>query len=160
MRPLSERVLEELEKIERASGLYHRLVLVVGPTGAGKTAALREAGARAGAPVVNVNLELSRRLLELAGRRRALRVRPLLEGVVAERRSGVVLLDNIELLFDAALAQNPLALLRSLARGRAIAAAWSGRLADGRLEYAEPGHPEHRRYPADGVAALRAEAPA
>ena len=157
MRPLSERVLEE---IERARGLYHRLVLVVGPAGAGKTAALREAAGRAGAPVVNVNLELSRLLLELTERRRVLRVRPLLEEIVAGRGSGVVLLDNIELLFDSALEQDPLALLRSLARDRAVAAAWSGRLADGRLEYAEPGHPEHRRYPAGGVVALRAEAPA
>ncbi len=49
---------------ERTAGRYHRLLLVAAPAGAGKTAALREVRNRTGAALVNVNLELSRRMLE------------------------------------------------------------------------------------------------
>ena len=155
--PLSERVIES---IGRAASLYHRLVLVVGAAGSGKTGALREVAARTAAPLVNVNLELSRRLLDPAGRRRALRTQPLLERIAAEARGDVVLLDNLELLFDPALRQDPLRLLQGLSRHRTVAASWNGSVEDGHIRYAAPGHPEHRRCPLDGVLALRAEAPA
>ncbi|HCH00098.1 MAG TPA: BREX-3 system P-loop-containing protein BrxF, partial [Actinobacteria bacterium] len=46
-----------------AEGLYYRLVLQVGETGTGKTAALRAVADDIDAPVININLELSARLL-------------------------------------------------------------------------------------------------
>ena len=156
-RPLAEQVIE---RIGQAANLYHRLVLVVGAAGSGKTGALREAAARTGAPLVNVNRELSRRLLDLTGRRRALRMQPLLDEIAAGAGSDVVLLDNIELLFDPALRQDPLRLLQGLSRRRTVAASWNGAVEDGHVRYAAPGHPEYRRYPLDGVLAARAEAPA
>ena len=152
--PLSEDVIE---KIGEAGSLYHRLVLVVGAAGAGKTGALRDIAARLGAPLVNVNLELSRRLLDLTGRQRPLQVRRLLDEIAAEPGSDVVLLDNLELLFDTALRQNPLRLLQDLSRSRAVAAAWNGSIEGNHVRYAVPGHPEYRRYPLDGVLAVRAE---
>ena len=153
-RPLSEDVIE---KIGEAGILYYRLVLVVGAAGAGKTSALREVAAHLRAPLVNVNLELSRRLLDLIGRQRPLQVRRLLDEVAAGPGSDVVLLDNLELLFDTTLQQDPLRLLQGLSRRRTVAAAWSGFVEGGHLHYAAPGHPEHRRYPLDGVLAVRAE---
>ena len=150
-RPLSERVIEE---IGHAGSLYHRLVLVVGGAGAGKTAALRAAAERTGAPLFNVNLELSRRMLDLVEQQRPRRVGRLLDRIVAERGSDVVLLDNLEILFDAALRQHPLRLLQDLARSRAVAAAWNGSIEGNHVRYAVPGHPEYRRYPLDGVLAV------
>lgn len=44
---------------------YHRLVLLVGPVGAGKETVLRVAAERCDGRLINVNLELSRRLLDL-----------------------------------------------------------------------------------------------
>ena len=72
--PLADQVLR---KIGEARELYHRLILMVGPAGSGKTSALQEVSARASAPLVNVNLELSRRMLDLTERRRARRPRRL-----------------------------------------------------------------------------------
>ena len=156
-RQLSERVIE---MIEQAGSRYHRLVLVVGVAGTGKTNALREAAARAAAPLVNVNLELSRHLLDLAERQRARRTQPLLESIVAASGSDIVLLDNTELLFDPALQQDPLRLLRDLSRHRTVAASWNGSFEDGHVHYAKPGHPEYRCYTLDGDFAVHAEAPA
>ena len=146
------------EKIGHAENLYHRLVLVVGAEGSGKTSALRDLTECIGAPLVNVNLELSRRLLELTERQRPLRALPLLERIVAETEGDVVLLDNVEILFDTALRQDPLRLLQGLSRSRTVVAAWNGSIEDGHIVYAVPGHPEYRRYPVDGVLVAGTEA--
>ena len=146
------------DRLLHAEGLYHRLVLVVGREGTGKTSALRAVGERVNAVLVNVNLELSRRLLDLTERQRPLRVQRLLDEIVAERESDVILLDNIEILFEVALRQDPLRLLQGLSRPRKVVAAWNGCLEDHHIRYAEPGHPEYRRYPMEGFLAVSTHA--
>ena len=54
--PLANQILR---KIGKARKLYHRLILMVGPAGSGKTQALREVSASTSAPLVNVNLHLA-----------------------------------------------------------------------------------------------------
>jgi flagellar biosynthesis GTPase FlhF len=133
--------------IDEAVGLYHRLVMLVAPAGAGKTAALQDVHNRTSAPLVNVNLELSRRLLDLTERQRALQLPRLLSDIVGTSATDVMLLDNIEVLFDVSLKQDPLRLLQRLSRNKTIVAAWSGTVDGERLVYATPDHPEYRRYP-------------
>jgi len=137
-----------LARIDGAKALYHRLILVAAPSGGGKTEALREVAANTGARFVNLNLELSRRMLDLTERERALRLPDLLNEVVG-KDAPLVLLDNIEILFDAALKQDPLRLLQGASRNRTLVAAWNGTLEKGYLTYAAPEHPEHRRYSRD-----------
>ncbi len=140
---LSERLLVE---IGNAETLYHRLVLIVAPSGSGKTAALRDVARRTGTQPLNLNLELSRRMLDLTARQRALQLPRAVEEIVG-RDTPLVLLDNIEILFDTAFQQDPLRLLQGASRNRTIVAAWNGVLENGYLSYATPEHPEHRRYP-------------
>lgn len=146
-----------LDGIAGAPNLYHRLILVAGPGGSGKTAALQAVAQHTGAPVVNLNLELSRRLLDLSARQRALAVPRLLDDVIGRGRSPV-LLDNTELLFEPALHLDPLTLLQVASRNRTLVAAWNGALDGGLLTCAEPGHPEYRRYERDGLAIVSAKA--
>ncbi|MXY42111.1 MAG: BREX-3 system P-loop-containing protein BrxF [Rhodospirillaceae bacterium] len=145
------------DRLQHAESLYHRLVLLVGAGGTGKSKTLHDVADRTGAPLVNVSLELSRRLLDVAERQRPHRVQRLLELIVAESDASVVLLDNIEILFHVALQQDPLRLLQTLSRSRTVAATWTGYIEDGYIEYARPGHPEHRRYPAEGILAVTLE---
>lgn len=152
---LSEAVAE---KIGHAESLYHRLVLVVGADGSGKTSALREIAECIDAPLINVSLELSRRLLDLTEQKRRIQVPFLLGGIATKTASDIVLLDNIELLFNIALHQNPLRLLQRLSRHRTVVATWNGSMEDGHIHYAAPGHPEYRRDPVDGALVAVAEA--
>ena len=152
-----ESVKTVLSWIDTARDLYHRLVLVVGPSGSGKTATLRAVAAHAGAPVLNLNLELSRRLLDLTARQRLLAVPRVLDDLIGRDRP-LVLLDNTELLFDPTFEQDPLALLQRASRNRTIVAAWNGTLDNGYLSYAEPGHPEYWRYPQTGLVIVRSGA--
>ena len=138
-----------MRKVGPAASLYNRLVLVVAPTGAGKTTALQDVRNRTGAPLVNVNLELSRRMLELTERQQALQLPRLLQEIARVSNDGeeTVLLDNIEVIFDISLQQDPLRLLQGLSRNKIVVAAWNGTIVDDYLTYAAPGHPEYRRYP-------------
>lgn len=142
--PLADQILHQ---IHHATELYYRLILVVAPAGAGKTIALQVVRDRIDAPLVNVNLELSRRMLELTERQRALQLRRLLSEMVDAIQADVILLDNIEVLFDISLKQDPLSLLQALSRNRTVVATWSGSADHQYLVYAKPDHPEFRRYP-------------
>ena len=142
--PLADRVIR---RIGQAAELYHRLVMLVAPAGAGKTAALQDVHERTMAPLVNVNLELSRRMLDLTERQRALQLPRLLAEIVGASAADVVLLDNVEVLFDVSLKQDPLRLLQGLSRNKTVVAAWSGSIDGEHMVYATPDHLEYKRYP-------------
>ncbi len=132
---------------ETAASLYHRLVLVVGPPRSGKTHLLQGAVASNGWPLINLNQRVSEHLLELTQRQRALRLPRIVGDMLESAGSEIVLVDNIELLFSPELQQDPLKLLQGASRNRTIVAAWPGALSGRQLTYAEPSHPEYRRYP-------------
>jgi hypothetical protein len=142
--PLVDRIVQS---IGQATELYHRLVMLVAPTSAGKTKALHDVHERIAAPLVNVNFELSRRMLDLTERQRVLQLPHLLSEIVNAFEAEVILLDNIEILFDISLKQDPLRLLQTLSRNMTVVAAWGGAIDGEHITYATPDHPEYRRYP-------------
>ncbi|NOQ23474.1 MAG: BREX-3 system P-loop-containing protein BrxF [Candidatus Aegiribacteria sp.] len=135
-----------MRKTEQANELYHRLLLVVAPAGAGKTTALQEVHKRTGAPLLNVNLDISRQMLELTERQRVLQLPRLLRDMLNNPTNEVFLLDNIEILFEASLKQDPLRLLQGLSRNTTVVAAWNGFIDGNYLIYAEPDHQEYKHY--------------
>jgi len=134
-----------LELLPQCKALYYHLILIVAASGAGKSGVLLEVQAQTGGTLINVNLELSKRMLELTERQRALKLPGLLEAIVRDTGE-LVLLDNIELLFDVILKQDPLRLLQELSRKRTVISSWNGQKEGQHIIYAEPGHPEYRRY--------------
>jgi len=108
---------------------------------------MRELAETPGRSLVNVNLSLSQRLLELTARQRALRVSVLLDEIAKEHEGDVLLLDNTEVLFSPELQQDPLRLLQGLARNQTVVAVWAGESENDNLTYADPVHPEFRRCP-------------
>ena len=146
-----------INKIKQAAELYYRLVLVVASSGSGKTKSLQVTKNLINAPLINTNLELSKEMLDLTKRQRAIKISQLLRDIVNELGAEAVLLDNIEILFDVSLEQDPLRLLQGLSRDKTIVAAWNGAIDSNYLIYAEPNHPEHRRYPTDDLLVVSPE---
>ncbi len=142
--PLADQIMR---KIDQAAELYYRLILVIAPSGAGKTTALQDVRGRTGAILINVNLEISRLMLEMTKRQRTLQLPRLLQDISLKSKGEVILFDNIEILFDIELQQDPLRLLQGLSRNKTVIASWSGSVANNFLTYATPEHPEYRRYP-------------
>ncbi len=139
-----------MTKIGQAASSYYRLVLLVAPSGMGKTAVLQSVHEHVFSSFINVNLELSKLMLELTERQRVLQLAKLLADLLDDCPNDVLLLDNIELLFDPSLKQDPLRLLKWLSRNRTIVSSWNGSIEDKHLVYAEPNHDEYRRYLLEG----------
>jgi predicted AAA+ superfamily ATPase len=142
--------------VDEVAPLHSKLILLIGPPGCGKTALLSGLAEQVPVSVMNLGLELGTRLAKLPNKQRRLQAGNLLREIANEHANGdLLLIDNIELLFDASLAINPLDLLKRLAHARRVVAAWPGEHRQGstgaRLAYAETNHPEHRDYSLDGV---------
>lgn len=141
-------MLERLDRrVEEIGTLQSKLLLLLGAPGAGKTALLRELADNRGMNVLNAGAVMGARLAALPQKQRHLQASTVLRELANEHaKDNVLLLDNIELLFDRSLHLNPLDTLKRHAHARRVVAAWPGELSDGRLTYAALGHPEHQDY--------------
>lgn len=141
-------IQERIRKsIEDARHLYQKLILLVGKSGSGKTGILKKISNEFAVPIINVNLEISSRLMDVPVEKRASILSRMFSSLLNETGSDLVLLDNMEILFDKSLQQNPLSLLQNNAKNRVVIAAWSGTVENQRLTYARPEHHEFKAYP-------------
>jgi len=134
------------DSIKQAPDFYYRLIIIVGPPAMGKTRILEQLLKSTGAPVINVNQELARQMLELTERQRMLSAGSILTKLVDNANNTLVLLDNTEILFDVNLKLDPIRLLQGISRDKTIVAAWNGRVDKGYLYYADYEHPEYKKY--------------
>ena len=146
-------MIEELQGlVEDISGLNSKLVLLIGPPRSGKSNLLGQLAARRQMRVLSIGAALGRELLVVPSTRRHLQAADLLKDLSDDFAShGLLLMDNIELLFDRTLQLNPLNLLKRHAHARRVVAVWPGDLREDRLSYATTGHPEHQDYGIDGL---------
>ena len=146
-------MLEDLDRIVTEIGsLNSKLVLLIGPPRSGKSGLLSALAKRREAAVLSLGTALGRQLVAIPNARRHLVAVELL-GELANScaTNGILLLDNIELLFDRTLQLDPLNLLKRHAHARRVVAVWPGELHDNRLTYAITGHPEHQDYGIEGL---------
>lgn len=141
--------------IAEIGDLNSKLVLLVGPSRSGKTSLLHELGAKLHVVPINVGLELGRRLAAKPNSKRGFSAGELLREIADKEQTGdLLLLDNLELLFEKGLQINPLDLVKRLAHSKRVVAVWPGELRGDRLIYADMSHPEFRDYSRDGVVVL------
>ena len=131
--------------ISRAGSSYHKLLLLAGKSGTGKTALLHHISQKMGIPLINLGLLLSRQLLSLTLRQRKLKVAHIIEGILDEQNVPRIGVDNTEIIFEPSLKVNPVGLLKNISRNRSIIWTWNGGLEGDRLTYAYSGHPEYQR---------------
>ena len=146
-------IIDKLElRVEDVTSLNSKLVLLIGPPRSGKTDLLVRLSERRRAGILNVGATLGRQLLAVPSARRHLQAADLLKDLVDKAAiHGLLLLDNIELLFDRTLQLSPLELMKRHARARCVIAVWPGELGEARLFYAATGHSEHQNYGCDGL---------
>lgn len=151
-------MLTRLERmVDEIGALHSRLILLVGRPGCGKTALLTALTSRRGAKVM-IGSGLGRRLAAMPQRQRALQANIAMRELAGEYASGdLLLLDNIELLFDRSLRLDPLDLLKRHAHALRAVAVWPGELRGGRLRYAEMGYPEYQDYGLEGLCLFEIE---
>jgi len=129
--------------LDTSADMYYRLILLVGSE-SNNTQNLHELSIKLGIQVVNVNLEISKCLLNKSARQRKLGLINSMQEIVRNRE--VILLDHTEILFDVELGQDPLRLLESISRNQTVIAAWNGEIQNEKLLYATSEHLEYRSY--------------
>ncbi len=141
------------ESLQQLGELHTKLIVLAGARGCGKTKLLHELGLKYGVEPLNVNLELGRGLSGISAGGRSFAAGQLLRDIAAKdgKQDDLLLLDNLELLFEQSLQINPLDLMKRLAHSKRVVAVWPGELRGNRLCYAEMSHPEYRDYDAEGV---------
>ena len=150
-------MIEKLERlVDDVGALHSKLVLLIGAPQTGKTLLLHALGKRSGVSPLDVGAELGRRLAAIPQRQRHLQTTTILRELADQHATGdLLLLDNIELLFDRSLQLDPLDLLKRHAHAKRVVAVWPGELQGdartGRLTYADMGHPEHQDYSLAGL---------
>lgn len=131
--------------ISKAGSAYHKLLLLVGKSGAGKTPLLRHISQKMEIPLINLGLLLSRQLLSLTVQQRKLKVSDIIEDILDEQDAVRIGVDNTEIIFEPSLKVNPIGLLKNISRNRLIIWAWNGGIEGDHLTYAYRGHPEYQR---------------
>ena len=141
-----ERIVADLETVNS------KLLLLIGAPNSGKSDLLHQLADRRQLKMLNVGATLGRELLTIPRPRRSRRAPDLLKDLADElSRDGLLLMDNLEILFDQELKLSPLDLLRRHSHAGRVVAVWPGVLTKNRLSYATKGHPEYQDYSPDGV---------
>jgi hypothetical protein len=148
--------LQLLRLVDEIGALQSKLVLLIGEPHSGKTTLLRFLAKNKGVKPLNIGALLGARLAGIPQRQRHLQTTTLLRELADLHASGdLLLMDNIEILFDRSLQLDPLELLKRHAHSRRVVAVWPGQLQGdvktGRLTYADMGHPEHQDYSLAGL---------
>ena len=148
--------LQLLRLVDEVGMLRSKLVLLIGAPHSGKTMLLHFVAKNKGITPLNVGAQLGCRLAGVPQKQRHLQTTAILCELADQHASGdILLMDNIELLFDRSLQLDPLELLKRHAHTRCVVAVWPGELQDdirtGRLTYADMGHPEHQDYSLAGL---------
>ena len=146
-------MIEKLDRLVDEIGTLHsKLILLIGAPRTGKSLLLNALATKRQIKPLNVGVQLGNRLTNIPCKQRQLQTNAIFRELADQYAHGdLLLIDNIELLFDRTLKLNPLDLLKRQAHARRVVAVWPGEIGNGRLTYAEIGHPEYQDYGLDGL---------
>jgi len=134
------------QSIATIKNQYYKLLLLVGISGSGKTTILRQIAQKENYQYINLNYELSRRLIDYTNEERNHLFECEFEAIIDSNPKDTLLLDNIELIFAKEFDLNPLQLLKSQSRKKTLIVGWNGEY-DGRaLTFGRKGDDEYEEY--------------
>ncbi len=154
-----------IETVRTVAADRHKLVVLLGQFGLGKTGLLKDVADEINGVYVNLNLHLTDRLLTLPRRTYA-------DGVTAHRlidelcdelspNGEPLLIDNTEVLFSPELGKlNPIDTFKRISRQRPVVLALPARRVGRQAEYSTLGRADYLRMPLEEFAYLEMEAEA
>lgn len=143
MSEIAEMVISSLDQV---SNNFSKLLVLVGPASSGKTQCLQEISKKTNASYVSLGTKLSTKLIDLSTKQQAFKVSDLTKEIINNIESDVALVDNIEILFNPDLKTDPIRLLGNCSRNKTLVVAFSGMHVDNSIIYAEPQHPEYKKF--------------
>ena len=128
--------------IGQASSSCHRLVLIIGESGAGKTSLFTSLSLTYDLPLLNLGHQLGAKLMSVALRKRPLMIETTVQEFIGPGLGGVCI-DNTDILFNPVLRCDPIRLACSVSQNRVILYSLNGRLEGRRFVRGYPDHPEY-----------------
>jgi predicted ribonuclease YlaK len=148
-----------LDALRLVASDRHKVVLLLGEFGAGKTALMKRLAPEAGATYVNLNLQLTERLLSVPRSQYddGVTVPRLVDELCDELSPDgrPLFIDNVELLFSPEVGRiNPVDTFKKVARQRPILLALPARRHGGAVEYSVLGRKDHMSMPLEECIAI------
>ena len=140
----------------------HKLVILLGGFGTGKTAILKDLATELETAYINLNLLLTERLLSVPSRQYAdgVTVHQLIDELCDEHSPDgrPLLVDNVEILFSPELGNiNPVDTFKRIARQRPVVLALPARRQGNFAEYSILGRQDHARIPLENYPVIEME---
>lgn len=136
---MNPKLLQDLAEL--VASRLHKLVLVIGESGAGKSRLLREMAAELQMQLLNLGTTLGSSLQTVAPRKRPFAIEDIVREVLQRETNGTCI-DNTDILFAPSLKCNPLRLAQSLSQNGTLIYTLHGRLEGMRFIRGYPDHPE------------------
>jgi hypothetical protein len=141
-------IKKTLDAINKVSADRHKLIIILGMFGAGKTQLLKQVADLVQGRYININLELSERLLQLPARDASdgVTVHRLIDDICDSQSPNgePLLVDNIEILFSPELGKvNPVDTFKRVSRQRPIVLAMPALRQGNMAVYSTPDHPDY-----------------
>ncbi|WP_434567662.1 BREX-3 system P-loop-containing protein BrxF [Vibrio chagasii] len=95
---------------------------------------------------VNLSKELARKLVSLSIRERVRRLEAEVDKISNDCGSSVWL-TKLDVLFEPALDNDPMRLLKGIAKSKTVVAIWPGEITETSVVYSKPGKPDYKTYP-------------
>ena len=140
-----ESLLACVETVKRQT---HRLVIVTGNPGSGKSQILREVSMKKKWDYIDCRTLVSEEIIELLPVMRAAKAPAIISEILERYDTDVFLLDRVQTFFTPVLHIDPLTLLRSLSEKYTLVVAWPGYYKDNCLFFERAGESVHLQFDA------------
>jgi hypothetical protein len=144
----TDKIQQAIDAIDNVYADRHKLVILLGTFGVGKTKVLKQIAKQSGGVYLNLNLELSERLLKLPARATndGVTVHRLIDEIcdAFSPNRETLLVDNIELLFSPELGKtNPVDTFKRMSRQRPMIIALPAHREGSHAIYSSPDHQDY-----------------
>lgn len=129
--------------VRKAEYQSFKLVLVVIPQDSHRE--IQEELLNSSVRAINLSKELSRKLVSQSMKDRVKRLRMEVSDIAKECNESVWM-SNLDVLFEPSLENDPMILLKKVAKSQVLVAIWPGEITETSLVYSKPGKPDYQSY--------------
>lgn len=140
-----------LEKLRNISQNYYKLILIITKDFQKTNSLLVNFAEKNGIPYINLNLELSKRLIYLPFNERWIYADEELRNILLKNKHDTLIVDNTEILFEEHLKLNPIQELKNISKYKNIIASVRGDYKNNILTYGKIGEREFKKYALDDL---------
>lgn len=141
---------ELLHRVESACNeaqyYSHRLILVTIPVDLHSKIEAETEVLNCPIRLINLSKELARNLVSLSIRERVRQLEAQVDKIANDCGSSVWL-TKLNVLFEPALDNDPMRLLKGIAKSKTVVAIWPGEITETSVVYSKPGKPDYKTYP-------------